>query len=98
MSFSLEAAVLLGVAIVAVPLFQRLGLGSILGYLSAGLLLGPSVTGFIAEPESVLRFAEFGVVMLLFIIGLSLEPSRLWTMRKRLFGLGSLQLLPAARY
>ncbi|WP_227367795.1 monovalent cation:proton antiporter-2 (CPA2) family protein [Halomonas sp. M20] len=93
MSFLLEAAVLLGAAIVAVPLFQRLGLGSILGYLSVGLLLGPSVTGFIAEPESVLHFAEFGVVMLLFIIGLSLEPSRLWTMRKRLFGLGSLQLL-----
>lgn len=93
MSFFLEAAVLLGVAIVAVPLFQRLGLGSILGYLCAGLLLGPSVTGFIAEPESVLSFAEFGVVMLLFIIGLSLEPSRLWTMRRRLFGLGSLQVL-----
>ncbi|MGC3873829.1 monovalent cation:proton antiporter-2 (CPA2) family protein [Halomonas sp. GXIMD04776] len=93
MNFLFEAAVLLGVAIIAVPLSQRLGLGSILGYLSAGLLLGPSITGFIADPESVLHFAEFGVVMLLFIIGLELEPSRLWTMRKRLFGLGSLQML-----
>ncbi|GHB08180.1 monovalent cation:proton antiporter-2 (CPA2) family protein [Modicisalibacter luteus] len=96
MNFLFEAAVLLGAAIVAVPLFQRLGLGSILGYLAAGLVLGPSVSGFIAEPETVLHFAEFGVVMLLFIIGLELEPSRLWAMRKRLFGLGALQLLGCA--
>ncbi|MCG7600550.1 monovalent cation:proton antiporter-2 (CPA2) family protein [Halomonas sp. McH1-25] len=96
MHFLYEAAVLLGAAIIAVPLFQRLGLGSILGYLAAGLILGPSVTGFIAEPETVLHFAEFGVVMLLFIIGLELEPSRLWAMRKRLFGLGVLQLLGCA--
>lgn len=93
MHFLVEAAVLLGAAIIAVPLFQRLGLGSILGYLAAGLILGPSISGFIAEPEAVLHFAEFGVVMLLFIIGLELEPSRLWSMRKRLFGLGSLQML-----
>ncbi|SFH82759.1 monovalent cation:proton antiporter-2 (CPA2) family protein [Modicisalibacter xianhensis] len=96
MHFLYEAAVLLGAAIIIVPLFQRLGLGSILGYLTAGLLLGPSVTGFVAEPETVLHFAEFGVVMLLFIIGLELEPSRLWAMRKRLLGLGSLQLLGCA--
>ncbi|WP_106478243.1 monovalent cation:proton antiporter-2 (CPA2) family protein [Phytohalomonas tamaricis] len=93
MSFFVEAAILLGAAVIAVPLFQRLGLGSILGYLCAGLILGPSITGFIAEPEAVLHFAEFGVVMLLFIIGLELQPSRLWAMKKRLFGLGSAQLL-----
>lgn len=93
MHFLFEAAVLLGAAIIVVPLFQRLGLGSILGYLTVGLILGPSVSGFIAEPETVLHFAEFGVVMLLFIIGLELEPARLWSMRKRLFGLGALQLL-----
>ncbi|WP_136068841.1 monovalent cation:proton antiporter-2 (CPA2) family protein [Modicisalibacter radicis] len=96
MDFLFEAAVLLGAAIIAVPLFQRLGLGSILGYLAAGLVLGPSVSGFIAEPETVLHFAEFGVVMLLFVIGLELEPARLWTLRKRLLGLGSLQLAGCA--
>ncbi|MCK0768452.1 monovalent cation:proton antiporter-2 (CPA2) family protein [Chromohalobacter canadensis] len=93
MNFFYEAAVLLGAVIIAVPLFQRLGLGSILGYLAVGLLLGPSVLGFIAEPEEVLHFSEFGVVMLLFLIGLEMQPSRLWSMRKQLFGLGLLQLL-----
>ncbi|WP_110649351.1 monovalent cation:proton antiporter-2 (CPA2) family protein [Salinicola peritrichatus] len=96
MDFLTETAVLLGAAIIAVPLFQRLGLGSILGYLCIGLLAGPSVSGFISEPESVLHFSEFGVVMLLFIIGLELEPKRLWSMRKRLFGLGSLQMAGCA--
>ncbi|OLO10277.1 potassium transporter [Chromohalobacter japonicus] len=93
MNYFYEAAVLLGAVIIAVPLFQRLGLGSILGYLAVGLLLGPSVLGFIAEPEEVLHFSEFGVVMLLFLIGLEMQPSRLWGMRKQLFGLGLLQLL-----
>ncbi|WIX33695.1 monovalent cation:proton antiporter-2 (CPA2) family protein [Salinicola sp. JS01] len=96
MDFLTEAAVLLGAAIIAVPLFQRLGLGSILGYLCIGLIAGPSVSGFISEPETVLHFSEFGVVMLLFIIGLELEPKRLWSIRKRLFGLGSLQLAGCA--
>jgi len=96
MDFLTEAAVLLGAAIIAVPLFQRLGLGSILGYLCIGLLVGPSVTGFVSEPESILRFSEFGVVMLLFIIGLELAPGRLWSMRKRLLGLGSLQMAGCA--
>ncbi|WP_353981321.1 monovalent cation:proton antiporter-2 (CPA2) family protein [Salinicola endophyticus] len=96
MDFLTEAAVLLGAAIIAVPLFQRLGLGSILGYLCIGLIAGPSVSGFISEPETVLHFSEFGVVMLLFIIGLELEPRRLWSMRKRLFGLGAMQLAGCA--
>ncbi|MHB0775751.1 monovalent cation:proton antiporter-2 (CPA2) family protein [Halomonas sp. WWR20] len=93
MDFLFEAAIILGAAIVAVPLFQWLGLGAILGYLTIGVVLGPSISGFVSEPESVLHFSEFGVVMLLFIIGLELEPKRLWSMRKRLLGLGSAQML-----
>ncbi|GED42984.1 potassium transporter [Cobetia marina] len=93
MNMLMEGAVLLGCAVVAVPLFQRLGLGSILGYLAIGVLLGPSLIGFISEPTEVLHFAEFGVVMLLFMIGLELEPKRLWDMRLKLAGLGSAQML-----
>lgn len=93
MNMLMEGAVLLGCAVVAVPLFQRLGLGSILGYLAIGVLLGPSLIGFISEPGEVLHFAEFGVVMLLFMIGLELEPKRLWDMRLKLAGLGSAQML-----
>ena len=75
MNMLMEGAVLLGCAVVAVPLFQRLGLGSILGYLAIGVLLGPSLIGFISEPGEVLHFAEFGVVMLLFMIKI-LEKQR----------------------
>lgn len=84
---------LLGAAVVAVPLFKRFGLGSVLGYLAAGLLLGPSGIGLISDPESVLTTAELGVVMFLFIIGLEMEPSRLWALRKQIFGLGVAQVL-----
>ncbi len=83
---------LLGAAVIGVPLFKRLGLGSVLGYLAAGLLLGPSGIGLINDPESVLTTAELGVVMFLFIIGLEMEPSRLWALRKQIFGLGVLQV------
>ncbi len=83
---------LLASAVIAVPLFKRLGLGSVLGYLAAGLLLGPSVTGVISDPESVLTIAELGVVMFLFIIGLEMEPRRLWALRKQIFGLGVIQV------
>ncbi|MCM2130718.1 monovalent cation:proton antiporter-2 (CPA2) family protein [Larsenimonas rhizosphaerae] len=93
MPFLLEAALLLGAAIIAVPVFQRLGLGSILGYLFVGILFGPSLLKVFSEPEAVLHFAEFGVVMLLFVIGLELEPKRLWRMRLRLMGLGSAQMV-----
>ena len=85
--------VLLGAAVIAVPLFRRLGLGSVLGYLAAGLLLGPSGIGLINDPESVLTTAELGVVMFLFIIGLEMEPSRLWSLRRQIFGLGIIQVL-----
>lgn len=83
---------LLGAAVLGVPLFKRLGLGSVLGYLAAGLLLGPSGIGLINNPESVLTTAELGVVMFLFIIGLEMEPSKLWALRKQIFGLGVVQV------
>ncbi|WP_439328894.1 monovalent cation:proton antiporter-2 (CPA2) family protein [Devosia geojensis] len=84
--------VLLAAAVFAVPLFKRLGLGTVLGYLAAGLLLGPSGIGLIADPQSVLHAAELGVVMFLFIIGLEMEPARLWSLRKQIFGLGAVQV------
>jgi len=83
---------LLGATVIAVPLFKRLGLGSVLGYLAAGLLLGPSGFGLISDPESVLTIAELGVVMFLFIIGLEMEPTKLWALRRQIFGLGVLQV------
>lgn len=84
--------VLLTATVVAVPLFKRLGLGSVLGYLAAGLALGPSGFALISDPGSILTFAELGVVMFLFIIGLEMEPSKLWALRKQIFGLGVIQV------
>ncbi|MGV8854907.1 MAG: monovalent cation:proton antiporter-2 (CPA2) family protein [Devosia sp.] len=84
---------LLGAAVIGVPLFKRLGLGSVLGYLAAGLLLGPSGLGLISDPESVLATAELGVVMFLFIIGLEMEPAKLWALRRQIFGLGAVQVV-----
>ncbi|MEM7694476.1 MAG: monovalent cation:proton antiporter-2 (CPA2) family protein [Pseudomonadota bacterium] len=86
----------LGAAVVFVPLFKRLGLGAVLGYLAAGLLLGPSVLGVSSHPEDILSFAELGVVLLLFLIGLELNPQRLWAMRRDIFGLGFLQVVLCA--
>jgi glutathione-regulated potassium-efflux system protein KefB len=83
---------LLAAGVLAVPLFKRIGLGSVLGYLAAGLLLGPSGFGVIADPASVLAASELGVVLFLFIIGLEMEPSRLWALRKQIFGLGVIQV------
>ncbi|MEM9112628.1 MAG: monovalent cation:proton antiporter-2 (CPA2) family protein [Myxococcota bacterium] len=87
-----EAAIFLGAAVIAVPIMTRLGLGSVIGFIVAGALIGPSGFGLIAEVESTLHFAELGVVFLLFLIGLELQPSRLWAMRGVVFGLGSLQM------
>ncbi|MDQ0511897.1 monovalent cation:proton antiporter-2 (CPA2) family protein [Ancylobacter amanitiformis] len=84
--------VLLGAAIIAVPLFKRLGLGSVLGYLAAGLVIGPFGIGLFTDPQSILHVAELGVVMFLFIIGLEMQPSRLWSMRGEIFGLGLAQV------
>jgi glutathione-regulated potassium-efflux system protein KefB len=83
---------LLGAGVVAVPIFKRIGLGSILGYLTAGLVIGPFGLGIFSESEAILHIAELGVVMFLFIIGLEMQPSRLWGMRREIFGLGALQV------
>jgi monovalent cation:proton antiporter-2 (CPA2) family protein len=85
-------AIFLAAAVIAVPIFKKLGLGSVLGYLAAGLVIGPSVLGLVWDVDDILHFAEFGVVLLLFIIGLELQPSRLWGMRRAVFGVGGLQV------
>ena len=87
------AIAFLSAAVVFVPVFKRLGLGGVLGYLFAGVLLGPSVLGIVREPAEILEFAELGVVFLLFLIGLELNPQRLLSMRRDIFGLGALQIL-----
>ncbi|MEO8742585.1 MAG: monovalent cation:proton antiporter-2 (CPA2) family protein, partial [Lysobacteraceae bacterium] len=79
-------------AVIAVPLFRKLGLGAVLGYLAAGVALGPQGMQLVRDPASILGASEFGVVMLLFIIGLELSPARLWVMRRRVFGIGGLQV------
>ncbi len=83
---------LLGAAVITVPIFKRIGLGSVLGYLAAGLAIGPFGFGLFSDPMAILHVAELGVVMFLFIIGLEMEPSRLWAMRRDIFGLGLLQV------
>src|SRR6266852_25425 len=88
-----QAAVFFLTAVLLVPLFQRLKLGAVLGYLGAGMLIGPWALGMIGDVESTLQFAEFGVVLLLFLVGLELQPSRLWVLRRPVFGLGGAQVL-----
>ncbi|MEO1103369.1 MAG: monovalent cation:proton antiporter-2 (CPA2) family protein, partial [Pseudomonadota bacterium] len=88
----------LGAAVIFVPIFKRLGLGGVLGYLTAGVLLGPAVLGITSHPEEILEFAELGVVFLLFLIGLELNPHRLWAMRRDIFGLGLLQVVVCAGF
>jgi len=91
-TFLFQATIYLGAAVIAVPLAARLGLGSVLGYLLAGIVIGP-LTGLVgSETKDLQHFAEFGVVMMLFLIGLELEPRALWNMRHRLLGLGGLQI------
>jgi glutathione-regulated potassium-efflux system ancillary protein KefC len=85
--------ILFAAALLAVPVTARLGLGSVIGYLLAGVLVGPGVFGWVNNPEKILHLAEFGVVLFLFLIGLELNLKRLWTMRRTIFGLGSAQLI-----
>lgn len=94
MSLSLveEAVVFLAAAVVTVPLFKRMGMGAVLGYLTAGILIGPWLFGFVSDVENILHFSELGVVLLLFVIGLELRPSRLWELRRPVFGLGGAQV------
>ena len=93
MSFLHQALIFLAAAVVSVPIFKRLGLGSVLGYLAAGMVIGPWGVGLISDVESILHFAELGVVLLLFLIGLELQPSRLWELRRSVFGLGGAQVV-----
>ncbi len=86
-----QATIFLLAAVIAVPIASRLGMGSVLGYLLAGVIIGP-VLGLISQPESLLHYAEFGVVMMLFLIGLELDPRALWAMRHKLLGLGGSQI------
>lgn len=93
-SFFSQAIVYLGAAVVVVPIAKRLGLGSVLGYLMAGMLIGPFVLGVVGqEGKDIMHFAEFGVVIMLFLIGLELEPASFWRMRRRILGLGSFQFV-----
>lgn len=91
-----NAVIYLAAAIIAVPIFRKLGLGAILGYLTAGAIIGPQGFEFISDPEHTLHFAEFGVVMLLFVIGLELNPEKLWQMRNHIGLIGGGQLLISA--
>lgn len=93
MEFLTEAVILLGIAVLMVPVFSRLGFGSVLGYLGAGILVGPHLAGLVGDAEDILHFAEFGVVLFLFLIGLELQPSRLWGLRRQILGLGGVQVL-----
>lgn len=91
-NFLLQAIIFLSAGVFCVPLAKRFGLSAVLGYLIGGMLIGPYILGLVGnEGENVMGFAEFGVVMMLFLIGLELEPSQFWQMRKSIFGLGSIQ-------
>ncbi|MGH8726904.1 MAG: monovalent cation:proton antiporter-2 (CPA2) family protein [Burkholderiales bacterium] len=92
MSLLVQTAIFLSAMVLAVPLSRRLGLGAILGYLIAGVAIGPWGLGLVSDVENVLHFSELGVVLLLFVIGLELEPSRLWRLRKAVFGMGAAQV------
>jgi len=95
--FLLGALLYLAAAVISAPIAKRLGLGSVLGFLAAGAIIGPAVLGFVGrEGEAVKHFAEFGVIVMLFLVGLELEPSKLWQLRKQIFGLGLMQVAGTA--
>jgi len=93
MGLTAQIAVFLAATVIAVPLFRRFKLSAVLGYLAAGIVIGPWGLGLFEDVESILHFAEFGVVLLLFVIGLELQPSRLWVMRHAVFGAGAAQVV-----
>ena len=88
-----NSLIYLSAAVIAVPVSRYLGLGSIIGYLAAGIAIGPWGLGLVRNVEDILHFAEFGVVLMLFLIGLELEPRRLWNLRRPIFGWGGAQVL-----
>jgi len=92
-SFISQALLFIGSSLILVPLFQRLGFGSVLGYLIAGILIGPHGIKVIGDAESIMHFSELGITLLLFVIGLEIQPRKLWTMRRHLMGLGGLQVI-----
>ncbi|MGJ7490138.1 glutathione-regulated potassium-efflux system protein KefC [Variovorax sp. ZT4R33] len=92
----ISSLIYLGAAVLVVPLSKALGLGSIIGYLAAGIAIGPWGLGLVSSVEEVLHFAEFGVVLMLFLVGLELEPARLWNLRRPIFGWGTAQVLACA--
>lgn len=96
MNIVIQAVVLLGAAVTMVPLFRRFGLGAVLGYLAAGALVGPWLLGLYGDPEQLFHVGELGIVLLFFVIGLELQPRRLWLMRKAILGLGGAQMLLCA--
>jgi monovalent cation:proton antiporter-2 (CPA2) family protein len=93
MSLLAQIAIFLAAAVIAIPIFRYFKLGSVLGYLAAGIVIGPSGFGLISKIDATQHIAEFGIVLLMFVIGLELQPSRLWVMRKPIFGLGLAQVL-----
>ena len=95
-SWLINSLIYLGAAVIAVPVSKALGLGSIIGYLAAGMAIGPWGLGLVTNVQDILHFAEFGVVMMLFLVGLELEPERLWSLRRPIFGWGSAQVVGCA--
>ena len=92
MSLLAQIAIFLAAAVIAIPIFRRFKLGSVLGYLTAGIIIGPASLGLISSVETTQNIAQFGIVLLMFVIGLELQPSRLWVLRRSIFGLGSAQV------
>ena len=92
-SLMIQALVYLTAGVVSVPIAKRLGLGSVLGYIFAGVIVGPSLLDLVGEQGDVMRFAEFGIVIMLFLIGLEVRPQLLWRMRTAIFGIGGAQLV-----
>jgi glutathione-regulated potassium-efflux system ancillary protein KefC/glutathione-regulated potassium-efflux system protein KefB len=92
MSLLAQIAVFLASAVIAIPIFRRFKLGSVLGYLTAGIIIGPASLGLISTVETTQDIAQFGIVLLMFVIGLELQPSRLWVLRKSILGLGAAQV------
>jgi len=93
MSLLAQIAIFLAAAVIAIPIFRRFKLGSVLGYLTAGMIIGPASLGLVSSVDATQNIAQFGIVLLMFVIGLELQPSRLWVLRRSIFGLGSAQVL-----